>query len=247
MSAARRPFGAPVVWLALLALLWAAAPADVAGQTADDAEARGLMESVAATVYAAAWPTATFERFGIARVDRPAGGGLDLVVRLDGTSAFGGGALWMELAISFRNGAMSDLEVRRHNALLAPPFATARAVGELIVDVGEAMAEQNRLERIVAEHRSGPADRRAALRLPGTWRGGTSTVVYTAGAEFRLERDDGIRAQGVWTLRNDTLTWHYRGGGAPNRYLVLELADDRHAVRNLGDGTVWRGTRVGGR
>lgn len=231
----------------LLVLVALATPSASAGQAAIDDEARGLVESVAATVYAAAWPTATFERFGISRVGRSAGGGVDVVVRLEGTSGFGGGALWMELALEFENGTMSDLEVRRHNAVLAPPFATARAVGELMVEVGEDMAERSRLKRIVADHRNGPEDRRMGSRLAGTWRGGTSTVIYTAAGDWSMVRDDGVRARGVWTLRNDTLTWHYHGGGNPNRYLVLDFQTDRHTVRNLADGLVWTGARVASR
>ena len=212
-------------------------------QAAPDEEARGLVEPIAATVYKAAWPTATFERFALSRVNRTAGG-QDVIVRLEGISAFGGGTLWMELALEFRGGRMTDLAVRRHNAVLAKPFETSQAVGRLLVDVGEEMAEQARLRRILAEHRNAPADRRAAGDLMGTWRGGNSIVTYTSAGAWTLRRDDGVAARGVWTLRNDTLTWHYHGG-ATLRFFVLELDGSEQAIRNLSSGDVWRARRTG--
>lgn len=102
----------------------------------EEEEAEGFVRSVAATVYGLAWPTAIYESFTFRSMD-PAPNGYDIKVKLEGKSSFGGGDLWMEIVLELRNGTLNDVRVDRHNALLAPPFATAQAVGELVAELAE--------------------------------------------------------------------------------------------------------------
>jgi hypothetical protein len=99
-------------------------------------DAKGLVESIAETVYLAAWPTATYESASVYSVDA-ARGGFDVSVKLSGKSAFGGGDLWMVLVLKLRQGGLEDVEVVRHNAILAEPFTTAKAVGQLLAELAE--------------------------------------------------------------------------------------------------------------
>jgi hypothetical protein len=106
------------------------------GQTPPEEEARGFVGSVAATVYKTAWPTARYESAAITSVSRVPLGGLDVLVRLSGESRWGG-ELWIDLAFEFRDGGFFGLKVRDHNAILVPPFATAKTVGAMTLALVE--------------------------------------------------------------------------------------------------------------
>jgi len=43
----------------------------------------------------------------------------------------------MEIVLELRDGTLNDVRVSRHNALLAPPFSTSVAAGELIAGLAE--------------------------------------------------------------------------------------------------------------
>lgn len=108
-------------------------------RASDEEEAKGIVGSLAETVYGFAWPTAEYESVSFKSLD-PVVGGHDVVVRLSGKSAFGDGDLWLDLVFEIRNGAFHDMSVRRHNAILVPPFTTvktlAQTLAELIEDGG---------------------------------------------------------------------------------------------------------------
>ncbi len=124
--------------LALLSLALACLifPVSVQASSTEEQEARSFVQSVAATVYGLAWPTATYESFKFKSLDRVSNGN-DIRVKLSGTSSFGGGDLWMEIVLELRNGTLNDVHVANHNALLAPPFATSQAIGELVAELAE--------------------------------------------------------------------------------------------------------------
>ncbi len=125
--------------LAVLALLCWIHPPPASAQ-ANEEEARGLVDGLAALVYEIGWPTATYTGYRAGSLQRMPNG-YDVTVRLEGISAFSGGPLWMDLVLEFRNHNLFDVRVVRHNALLQRPFATAEAVGELLVAAAEALAE----------------------------------------------------------------------------------------------------------
>lgn len=138
----RRPVAEGSVSVALAAVL-VLQPLAVAGQQATDAaetQARDWVGSVAAAVYAAAWPTATYEGFRLRRVNRLADG-LSVLVRLSGESGFGGN-LWLDLAFTFRQGQLFDMDVRAHNAILVPPFETTKTLAAATMEFAREFAQQ---------------------------------------------------------------------------------------------------------
>lgn len=232
------PYPSVVRYLAITVLL-ATAGLPLWAQEIQDtsAESRSFVESVAATVYALAWPTATYENFRIREVESAADG-YEVTVRLNGASAFGGGPLWMDMAFQVRRGTLVDIEVKRHNAVLAAPFATAEAVREAVATI----AAEARLSSIEAGPGPSPADRQNAALLLGTWRDENSVFTYTAEGRWESTWDSGDSASGVWTLHGDTLTWHSRE--AEVAYILMSVAEDRHVFRSLDDGTIWTAMRV---
>ena len=106
-------------------------------------ETKSLVESIAGVVYAAAWPTATYENFSIKSID-PVANGYDVLVKLSGKSGWNDGDLWLVIVFNLRNGELKDVSVVNHNALLSPPFATTKAIGELIADLAEEGQRQSR-------------------------------------------------------------------------------------------------------
>jgi hypothetical protein len=121
----------------------------------DEAEARSWVEAVAATVYAAAWPTATYESFRLRDVDRLADG-LAASVRLSGESGFGGN-LWVDLAFTFRHGQLFDMEVEAHNAVLVPPFETTKTLAAATMEFAQDFAQRQAARREAAASASAAA------------------------------------------------------------------------------------------
>lgn len=119
----------------------AAAFADDDDSNENERKTTSFISSVAATVYAAAWPTATYKDWSYKSFERVSGGG-DLVVRFKGESAFGG-ELWLDLRFEFRNGGLSDVRIHGHNAILVPPFETTIAAGKAIGEVVAQYAREN--------------------------------------------------------------------------------------------------------
>ena len=221
-------------------LLWlTAGPASAAAQRTER-EARGFVESIASVVYHTAWPTATYEGLSFGAPSR-VGRGYDVPIRLYGRSGFGGGRLWMELVLELRDGRLSGLHVRRHNAVLAPPFATAAAIGDALVAVGNSMAE----ERVPAPPPTTRTayDRRVASYLVGTWRDENSVFTYRADGRWWSEWESGSSAGGAWTVRGDTLTWYF-DSGTVHAYVLRYVDADEHLMYAERTGEVWRARRL---
>ncbi|MEM9293241.1 MAG: hypothetical protein AAGD01_16280 [Acidobacteriota bacterium] len=126
---------------------------------------RSFIHSVAETMYAVAWPTATYE--GVTIHDfRTLSNGLDIEIRLYGESHFGG-ALWLDLLMEIRNGDLHNMEVKQHNALLVPPFETAKALGtfveELAAEFSESTAPAAPAPSSIAPRASASSQRAAAV------------------------------------------------------------------------------------
>lgn len=216
----------PLVLFALLFLLVAAfqAPAD------ERDEARGFIESIAGTVYAAAWPTATYDGLSFKSYE-PVEGGFDLIVRLSGKSAFSGGDLWVDLAFQFRNGGkFEDVAVRKHNAILAPPFSTIQALGEMIAEMADEGGTSS------GDTYDSPTTAAAGHKLVVTNRCRRSVQVAVG---YQALNGDWL-ADGWWTIASNT-TKHLNGSsGSPLRthneviYFYAETSD-RSIVWNRKD------------
>jgi uncharacterized membrane protein len=107
----------------------------VFAKTVEEKEARGFVGSMAAIVYSAAWPTATYESWEIKSFS-PLYNGLDVLVKLSGKSAFGG-KLWLEIMFEFRDGTFHDIRVVNHNAILMKPFVTSITIAGITVKLAE--------------------------------------------------------------------------------------------------------------
>lgn len=167
-------------------------------QRVDDAQERNFIASVAATVYGVAWPSATYKDWNVKSVDRLAGG-LDVVVRLSGESRFGG-ELWLDLVFKFRNGGFSDLGLQAHNAILVPPFETAKALGAVAKDLINQAAVNNRPAPTPAARAYTPPPAPAPLYAIGA----VSTCPYPASLWVRiLDASGSWRNYGAWSLKGN--------------------------------------------
>jgi hypothetical protein len=188
-------------WTRVLTLIFVLALSSrlATAQRTDDARERSFIASVAATVYGVAWPSATYKDWRVKSVERQAGG-LDVVVRLSGESMFGG-ELWLDLVFKFRNGGFSDLGLREHNAILVPPFETAKTIGAVARD----------LINDAANNRPAPAPATAprAYIPPPTPPlyaiGAVSKCAYPASLWVRILDSSGTwRNYGSWSLKGNS-------------------------------------------
>jgi hypothetical protein len=105
----------------------------------EEREARSFIDRIGGTVFGWAWPTATYERVNVQSIT-PVTGGYNATVRLSGQSAFGG-VLWMDVVLMLRNGRLYDVRIREHNAILAAPFSTVKALGSMVASMAESYAQ----------------------------------------------------------------------------------------------------------
>ena len=101
-----------------------------------DSSSKSFVDSIAETVYGFAWPTAKYERVSFGEISREGDSTL-ISFRLHGKSGFNDGPLWVDVVIELRNGEIEDLRWGRHNALLAPPGATMKALGEFLAELNK--------------------------------------------------------------------------------------------------------------
>jgi hypothetical protein len=92
-------------------------------------DARSFLRSVAATIYRLAWPTATYKQIEFAGFQREPDG-LAVAVKLSGEGLLGDN-LWLKLGIVLNGDGIKDVRVLGHNALLAGPFETSKAINNL--------------------------------------------------------------------------------------------------------------------
>jgi len=198
-------------------------------QRTDDAQERSFIASVAATVYGVAWPSATYKDWRVKSVERQAGG-LDVVVRLSGESMFGG-ELWLDLVFKFRNGGFSDLGLREHNAILVPPFETAKTIGAVARDLINEAAANNRPAPALAP---APAPRAYIPQpTPPLYAiGAVSKCGYPASLWVRILDASGTwRNYGSWSLKgNNRIVLGDSAGTAlrassSNAYFYAEIQD----------------------
>jgi hypothetical protein len=135
------------IMLACLLCVGLLATRAAAQQSTDDQDnAKSFIDSVAQSVYAMAWPTATYKSVSIDGFE-PADGGFNVIVKLSGLSAFDNSDLWLKLAFLFRNGSLQDIQVRDDNAILVRPFATSKALGSIALQLAQDYAkDQNQAQ-----------------------------------------------------------------------------------------------------
>ena len=192
--------GTIVLMLAFVAL---AASAELQAQSRDEDSFQSFIDSIAATTYAAAWPTATYKKVSIKSTTRVEDG-YDVAVRLLGESAFGG-ELWLDLVLEIRSGGLSDMRVGGHNARLVPPFETIKITG---VFLEELLKEY---EKNHAHHDPSPA--RAAPAHPANQAGAVclkNPTSYKINYSYRWGEEE-WQSQSVDAESNRWHWWPYTG------------------------------------
>src|SRR5579862_1057019 len=128
-----------LICLLALGLPAVCAPAQ---QQSDQDKATSFIDSMAQTVYAMAWPTATYKSVSIDGFE-PADGGFNVIVKLSGLSGFDQSDLWVKLAFLFRSGGLQDVQVRDNNAILVQPFTTMKLLGGVVASLAQDYAKDN--------------------------------------------------------------------------------------------------------
>ena len=123
---------AVAVYLAVCGLALAQ---DNAPSQKDQDELAAFLNSAAAGIYKLAWPTATYKRAEFGGFERVRDG-IAVTMKLSGTGLFGD-SLWLRLGIVVNSNGIQDVRVIDHDALFAAPFATAKTLGELAVELGK--------------------------------------------------------------------------------------------------------------
>ena len=95
---------------------------------------QNFVNGVASTIYAAAWPTASYRSAALSGIS-PRSNGADIAVRLYGISAFDQSSLWTDVVIQVRNGAIKDISWGSNNAFLARPGETLTAMSGLAAEL----------------------------------------------------------------------------------------------------------------
>lgn len=114
-------------------------------QTSQDQKERedadSLFRSIAGTIYKLAWPTATYKKAEFSGLQRVSNG-IAVVMRLSGEGLFGDD-LWLKLGVVVNKDGIQDIKVIDHDALFAGPFATAKALGELVAELNREYSKQH--------------------------------------------------------------------------------------------------------
>lgn len=176
----------------LVALAWLAIGSAPLSAQQSEREARGMMGSIAGTIYNLAWPTAEYQDFSLGALQRM-DDGWDVPIVLYGKSAFSGGLLWLELVVELRHGSLHDIRLGRNNAVIAPPFATLATTALVVAAVIEQQAQQ-----------------RQAQLAPGS--PAQSPTTPPVGSQRYLTVGDlsGLSSWQLDILRNEIYAWHGR-------------------------------------
>lgn len=102
-----------------------------------------FVNSVGEILYAAAWPTATYESVSFEGVENIQGN-IYLKIKLYGRSAFDDSSLWTEVIVKIQNGEIKDVYWGKHNAIIAKPGETVAAFGQLISDLNKKYEKSTR-------------------------------------------------------------------------------------------------------
>jgi hypothetical protein len=131
--------GRALAWVLVFSLLAVCARAQ---QQDERNKATSFIDSMAQTVYAMAWPTATYKSVSIDGFE-PADGGFNVIVKLSGLSGFDQSDLWVKLAFLFRSGGLQDVQVRDNNAILVQPFTTMKLLGGVVATLAQDYNKEN--------------------------------------------------------------------------------------------------------
>ena len=117
----------------VVVVLFALSVSTVQAEERDTSIARSFIEGMGGVFFAAAWPTATFERIEIGQVERLPRGGWDANLVLHGTSAWDN-PLHVRLVVTFRDGSVERMRWGKHNGLI-PPGTVWSTVEDLLQEV----------------------------------------------------------------------------------------------------------------
>jgi hypothetical protein len=130
----RRPAALVVLLVATLVVLWPASQVRAQPREDDRAWYQRFIDGVAAIVYGAAWPTATYRRVAIGDID-VSGNSAIVTFRLHGKSAFADGDLWVDVKLGLRStGEVTSIQWGNYNGFFPPGF-TWRTLGEVAQEV----------------------------------------------------------------------------------------------------------------
>ena len=133
-----------ICWLLLVLVSAVSLRAQNAGNAPDPNDQQGisnLLGSIAEGVYKLAWPTATYRKFSINRIEL-AEHGFDILFTLDGQSGLDQSDLWVQIALPVRDGSFQKFQVRDDNHILVPPFATSTAIASATAELIQQYAAQ---------------------------------------------------------------------------------------------------------
>ncbi len=137
-------------WLCALT----AAQSDQSGNQQDDHS--DFFDSIAKTVYAMAWPTATYKGWHLELPIRDKDGGIDIVVRFYGQSSMPlEDEIWVDIAFAFRSWNLDHVLVVGNNAVWVPPFKTTSLLGGAMV---QAFADYQKSHSAQPAQTSPPAE-----------------------------------------------------------------------------------------
>ncbi len=102
----------------------------------EDSAWESFVHAIGQSVYFAAFPTATYNGADLTGI-RQGANGTDVVFKVYGISAFGGGNLWTEVIITVKDSSVVDLRWGDNNAILAQPGSTMKNIGKLLNDLNE--------------------------------------------------------------------------------------------------------------
>lgn len=97
---------------------------------------RRIVDGLGSTIYAAAWPTATYSKMSFKGIERVKEG-YAVKVQISGTSSFDNSELWLRIALLIRDGKLVDWRVVGHNAVIAEPFSTIKNMAALISQISQ--------------------------------------------------------------------------------------------------------------
>lgn len=112
-------------------------------QASTDSYIGAFVDRVASSVYAAAWPTATYKSVNLNAVTERRNGSLDIAFRLYGISALDNSWLWTDVILNIKDGEVRDIHWGKNNAIVMQPGGTAKLIGEFLADLSAELDKPN--------------------------------------------------------------------------------------------------------
>lgn len=200
-----------------------------AGEVSEREEAwyRQFVNGIGELLYGFAWPTAHYKNLsfhGFHKVES----GVEIKLKLNGTSAWDDSALWVELIILVNNGEVKDIHWGKHNAILAAPGATIETLRDALVSLNE----ESRRRRI-------PQPPSTVAQITGYRFHFSNQCRHSVRLALRYARLDGTwDAVSWWTVSGNSSTYlHFENG----QYLETTRSTFWYYAVIKGQSYEWRG------